>query len=197
MKECERLLSDGQVKLISRDGAEDIRIMSHSSDQVITIYWLSKESEPLTLSWNPLHGWYRLKRRLLECIPHLQIHNALNISLFRLQGDDLVVCRSEIITSGVYYAMILPRLQERLDYIYPMDDASLWRWTYPSQGRTATLSFLEQAGHFCRLQEFRQAKQEGKAVPWYPTIEAFVSSVSQEIEGAVPSHLLLHWHHRR
>jgi len=170
--------------------------MSHESEVTLTIYWLSQESEPLTLSWNPLHGWYRLKQRLLDCIPHLLIVNALRIDLFRLQGDDLVECRSETIVPGAYYATIRPHLQERLDFIYPMENASLWRWTYPSQEGNATISFMEHNGQFCRIQEFRRAKQTGEPVLWHPSVEAFLSW-TEGLEGIVRSHLLLLWHQRR
>lgn len=175
---------------------------SHDSEPIsLTLYWLSRESEPHTFSWNPLHGWYRLKQHLLERLPPLPVRNPLQISLFRLQEDDLVECRSGAMESGVYYATVRPSLRERLDYIYPMEDANLWRWTYVIQENRMTLSFLEHNGRFCRLQEFYQAKQAGHPIPWHPSVDAFLSWVTETggipMEGTLRSHLLLLWHQRR
>lgn len=174
--------------------------MSHDSEVTLTIHWLFKEAECCTFSYPPLHGWYRLKQRLLANVAHLQIHNALRIALFRLHGDDLLECRSGSISPGVYYAMVQPRLEERLDYIYPMEDADLWRWTYRTQeGERKTLSVLDNRnGQFCRLQEFRHAKQTGDPVPWHPSIDAFLFWMMENgLEREVSSHLLLLWHQRR
>jgi hypothetical protein len=175
--------------------------MSHESNTevTLTVYWLSREAEPRTFSYPALQGWYRLKRRLLADVSHLQIHNALHIALFRLHGDDLVECLSEAIVPGVYYAWIKPQMEERLDYIYQMEDADLWRWTYKTQEGTATLSFMEnRRGQFCRLQEFRHAKQAGLPVPWHPSIGAFLYWIMEDgLDRTVGSHLLLLWHQHR
>lgn len=150
----------------------------------LTIHWISSDAPSQEIVFDPRRGWYALKKILQNTVPHLPIPSPLRISLFQLDGNIFVECQSGPITEGEYYALVRdPILHERLDYIYPMGEADLWRWTYqPVDEGVAReqISFIFREGRFCGIQEYREARQAGGDVPWHTCVEDFLSSECQK-----------------
>jgi len=169
----------------------------------ITVHWIStgitETPASLTFPYDSRRGWYWLKCTLLSHVQHLQLPTAMRIAIYTMEDDQLIECRSQRVESGTYYALVRrPILHSRLDYIYPMGDADLWRWTYQEEGgaRRTQYSFLYQDNQFCSITERRVASQERREPVWYDRLEEFVAAIPGVSEGTQRDLIEL-WHERR
>ena len=173
--------------------------MTESSSPVqfvpVTIQWMS--GDITTISHHPRSSLYWLKRMILSMNHEVVTPHLLSLYTKNAEGEWVEYTRPTIQDETHFYAVVRqPIIHERLDYIYPMEGNDIWRFTYQDQlASQKQLSVIVQTGEwFCRVNEYHDAIQRGRAIPWIHTVEGLLEWYMTTEQGmALEEHTLLNW----
>jgi hypothetical protein len=141
----------------------------------IIVRWMSGESTTVMVEANS--GWWSAKRKVivergLEISPHF-----LRLMRPTEDGEWTEVCGA--VVAGVYDGVVMSRRDERIEFIYCREDATLWRFEWSEDGYrkvelVMSLYDLESgAKGYVTQWVYSQAKKAGEAIPW-GTIESIL-----------------------
>lgn len=141
----------------------------------IIVRWMSGESTTVTVEASS--GWWSAKRRVimergLEISPHF-----LRLMRPTEEGEWMEV--SGEVVGGVYDGVVMSRREERIEFIYCREDATLWRFEWLEEGYrkvelVMSLYDLESdAKGYVTQWVYSKAKKAGESIPW-GTIESIL-----------------------
>ena len=153
----------------------------------LTIQWMS--GDITHVSHQPFRGLYLLKRTILSTINSDVNPCLLSFYTKDADGEFTEYTHPVIKKETHFYAAIRePILHERLDYIYPMGEDDLWRFTYQSSdgiNQKQIVVLAKQGDWFCGINEYYKAKQQREPVQWIHTVEEFLEWYMTTKQGMV------------
>jgi hypothetical protein len=112
-------------------------------------------------------------------------------------NDNWEECSEKSLQPDVHlYAVIRQSiLNEKLDYIYPFEDGSCWRFSYHKGNHRPQISFIHKDGMFCGMNHYHEARKTEQMIPWTHTIESFMDIY--KLEEQICSNLIYLWNNRK